>query len=421
MIKKILIIIAVALIILVIGLFIWAFMISRDSGGEVTVAESFRELVSFGEGGTNISLQRGIDDFDIAPSGMDGILGDGVTELPRLRQVANFPVAGASFLENESGETSIRFIARENGHIFEIGVDSTTQTRISNTTILRIWDTKWLSGGDAFVARFLDEESSEVESFYAEIKESETGSEGEVDGAFLPKNIEELTLSDEDRIFYLTPSGDGSVGITADANGDNKVQVFNSSLSEWNIDWRTGNKIALTTKASSNIPGYLYFLDTLPAGRQGKTEKLEKILSEKRGLTTLINSDATRVLFTQNEGNRLLLSVLDVKSDETTDLPVWTLAEKCVWSELNENIIYCGVPNIIPRGDDLDLWYQGLVSFSDSVWMIDTETQTANILANPTDIADREIDLIKPTLSADEDYLIFTNKKDSTLWSLRLE
>ena len=411
--KKILIIITVALIILVIGLFIWAFMISRESGGEVTVKESFRELVSFGES-SNFFSQRGTDEFDTDLLGTGGILGGDGAALLRLRQISNFPVAGASFAENENEETLIRFVARENGHIFEVRADSTTQKRISNTTILRIWDTKWLSSGNAFVARFLDEESSEIESFYAEIKESDTGGDGEVDGVFLPNNIKELTLSNDDKVFYLTSSGNGSIGIIADANGDNKVQVFDSPLSEWNVQWSSGNKIALTTKPSADTLGYLYFLDN-------KTEKLEKILSGFAGLTTLVNKDATNVLFTQNEGNRLLLSVLDIDKEQITDLPVWTLSEKCIWSELNENIVYCGVPNVIPQGGDLDLWYQGLTSFSDSVWMIDIETQTASVLADPTDIVEREIDLIKPILSADEDYLIFTNKKDSLLWSLKLK
>jgi len=411
--KKILIIITVALIILVIGLFIWAFMISRESGGEVTVKESFRELVSFGES-SNFFSQRGTDEFDTDLLGTGGILGGDGAALLRLRQISNFPVAGASFAENENEETLIRFVARENGHIFEVRADSTTQKRISNTTILRIWDTKWLSNGSAFVARFLDEENSEIESFYAEIKENEVGGEGEVEGVFLPNNIKELTLSSNDKIFYLTSSGDGSVGIISDADGDGKVQVFDSPLSEWNIQWSGENKIALTTKPSADTLGYLYFLDN-------KTEKLEKILSGFAGLTTLVNKDATNVLFTQNEGNRLLLSVLDIDKEQITDLPVWTLSEKCIWSELNENIVYCGVPNVIPQGGDLDLWYQGLTSFSDSVWMIDIETQTASVLADPTDIVEREIDLIKPILSADEDYLIFTNKKDSLLWSLKLK
>ena len=107
----------------------------------------------------------------------------------RLRQLTNFPVAGATFVESEDGKTLIRFIVRENGHIFETTADSTTQNRISNTTILRIFDTNWLSGGDAFIARFLNEESSEIESFYAEIRQSETGGEGALDGVFLTKNI----------------------------------------------------------------------------------------------------------------------------------------------------------------------------------------------------------------------------------------
>ena len=67
------------------------------------------------------------------------------------------------------------------------------------------------------------------------------------------------------------------------------------------------------------------------------------------------------------------------------------------------------------------MWYQGITSFSDSVWMIDIETQTVKVLADPVNIAGEEIDLIKPVLSQDENYLFFINKKDSSLWSLRLE
>ena len=89
-----------------------------------------------------------------------------------------------------------------------------------------------------------------------------------------------------------------------------------------------------------------------------------------------MDSKAEKVLFTHNQANRLLLSVFDIDEGEVTDLPLWTLTEKCVWSEKNSVIIYCGASNFIPRGESLDLWYQGITSFSDSVWMIDIETQT---------------------------------------------
>ena len=52
--------------------------------------------------------------------------------------------------------------------------------------------------------------------------------------------------------------------------------------------------------------------------------------------------------------------------------------------------------------------------------MIDIGTQTANILASPEDMGGREIELIKPSVSVDENYLIFTDKKHSTLWQLKI-
>ena len=152
-----------------------------------------------------------------------------------LRKVASFPVAGVSSIINKDAETIIRFIARENGHIFEIPADSATQKRISNTTILRIWDTLWLKGAERFIARFLDEESSEIESFYAEIiPEGEIENTSTLDGSFLPKNITEITYSeDKDKIFYISSSGDGSVGIISNPDGSKKVQILDSPISEW--------------------------------------------------------------------------------------------------------------------------------------------------------------------------------------------
>ena len=50
--KKILITIAIVLLLIALGLFIWALMISRQSGGEVTVTESLKDIVSFGSGET---------------------------------------------------------------------------------------------------------------------------------------------------------------------------------------------------------------------------------------------------------------------------------------------------------------------------------------------------------------------------------
>ena len=239
--------------------------------------------------------------------------------------------------------------------------------------------------------------------------------EDALEGSFLAKNIKEIAYSeDKDKIFYIVPGGDSFLGIISNPDGSKKVQVLDSPLSEWRVGWPEEDTITLTTKPSFDLPGHLYFLDV-------DTEQKKSVLSNIDGLTTLVRSDTEKVLFTHNQADRLLLSVLDVKSGRITDLPLWALTEKCIWSKKNSSIIYCGVSNFIPRGESLDLWYQGLTSFADSVWKIDIETQTAEVLVNPADIAGEEIDLIKPMLSENEDYLFFINKKDFNLWQLKLE
>lgn len=421
MLKKILITILIIFIIIIIGLLVVAFFVSKNSGGEVSVQDSFRELVSFGESPNADFIKRfgntlnTSQDF-IGPDGVANNQDDQDVGSLLLRKVASFPTAGASSFLNENKETMIKFIARENGHIFEVPADSNSMERISNTTILRIWDTLWLKDAKGFVARFLDEENSEIESFYARIiPKEEIENSNTLDGSFLPKNIIEIAYSeDKDKIFYITSNGDGSVGVISNPDGSKKVQILDSPISQWRAQWSKEDTIALTTKPSFDVPGYLYFLDI-------ETEKLTNILSGINGLTTLVDNKAKKVLFTHNQANRLLLSVLDVDKGEAIDLPLWTLTDKCVWSEKNSAIIYCGVSNFIPKGESLDLWYQGAVSFSDNIWMIDVETQTAKVLVNPVDIAGEEIDLIKPILSQNENYLFFINKKDSSLWQLKLE
>lgn len=429
MIKKILIIILVILLMLAIGLFILAFSISKNSGGKITITESVKEIASFGKGGeNNIFKSKSGDSLNT------GMLGGSIdeeednAELLSLRKIASIPVSGLSVFENKDKNTIIRFISRENGHIFETLINSNTQKRISNTTILRIRDAFWLSDNNSFITRFINNEDDEIDTFYAEIKTKEntkektdiqgeetSNTEGSLEGTFLQNGIIELALSkSKKKIFYLAPSGSGTVGIISEPDGNKKVQVFNSPISEWRIQWPKGDKIAFTTKPSANIPGFMYLLNT-------NTEKFEKIISDKKGLTTLINEERTKALFSHNTAGKLLLSILDIKSKEIKELPVWTIAEKCIWSNINSNIIYCAVSNTIPVGENLDLWYQGFISFSDSIWTIDTETQTANMLMNPEDYIGESIDMTDLTLSPNEDYLFFIDKEDSNLWQLKIE
>ena len=148
-----------------------------------------------------------------------------------------------------------------------------------------------------------------------------------------------------------------------------------------------------------------YFFDT-------NNGNMKKILGGVRGLTTLANNDMTKVLFSEN----LKMQVYDVKENKSSNL-LRTLAEKCVWS-VGGASVYCGVP-IHPEDTHYpDAWYKGQVSFSDNIWKIDMENIFSESLTS--DYSDIELDVIKPALSLSDDYLVFINKKDSSLWSLTL-
>jgi len=43
-----------------------------------------------------------------------------------------------------------------------------------------------------------------------------------------------------------------------------------------------------------------------------------------------------------------------------------------------------------------------------------------DLLVIPKELTGIELDITKPVISPDENYIIFVNKKDSTLWSLDL-
>ena len=114
---------------------------------------------------------------------------------------------------------------------------------------------------------------------------------------------------------------------------------------------------------------------------------------------------------------------LYTKSTESlTSTGVATLSDKCAWVN-GELAVICGVPKSAPRSSYPDLWYQGIISTNDIVEKIDLSKNYLLILSNPTaDSGDEsEIDVSNLNISKDNNYSSFINKKDGSLWLLRIE
>ena len=146
MFRKILKIILIIFTIVIVGLLILAFSISRNSDGEVTVQDSFRDIVSFGNSASRDFTNRfgntlNTDTDFIGPDGTSNTQDDTNVGALLLRKITTFQTAGATAVKDKNEKTVVKFTASENGHIFEVPADSNSRERVSNTTILRIWDT----------------------------------------------------------------------------------------------------------------------------------------------------------------------------------------------------------------------------------------------------------------------------------------
>jgi hypothetical protein len=118
-----------------------------------------------------------------------------------------------------------------------------------------------------------------------------------------------------------------------------------------------------------------------------------------------------------SSGNKnVATSILDTKTSSSREVSVGTLADKCVWSALEKNIVFCAVPKSIPGGTYPDDWYKGKISFSDSMWKINATTgETENVFDPAREVA-TPMDMINLGFDQKEKTLVFMNKKDMTVW-----
>lgn len=320
-----------------------------------------------------------------------------------LYQISGEPVVGATL---SSDGTRIRFFKQTSGNLFETDFTGKNELRISNITIPAILDVKWVpSKTYAIISYYMDGEIGRIYEHYS--------STSTVSSAFLPKDIYEITTSMvDDMIAYMVITKGEAILFTAKPNNTSIKNIYTLPVPDFEISWPTANTIALKQKSSAYAPSFLFTLNP-------SSKLLTRVLTEKEGLDVLWAPNGSRMLFmeTTNEGTRVSLNTTNLKDNTISPLPFITLPEKCVWAPTSNNILYCAIPETIPRGTNLpDEWWQGVISFNDGLWRINMETGEREQL-----LSARQLDAVNLFLTKDESFLFFTNKKDGTLWSLRLK
>jgi hypothetical protein len=395
------------------GALLWFYFSINTNNTQITTPVNLDTYDPFGTKTTN-------NTENTSPDVVDTEKEEEIITIPnKLRKISEDPISGFSVTENsKTKQIDIHYILRANGNIYETYTNSPESRRLSITTIPKVYESVWLPDGQRLIIRYLKDNTENIETFSVKINPATTTLnefEGGVDGNHFIENISAIATNPlGDKIFYLTEGLSGSSGFIAKPDGLNKKLLFESPLTEWNISWPKEEIITMTTKPSAKISGYLYFLNS-------KTGSFSKIIGNINGLTTKINSTATEVLYSDSIRTIPRLYLFNIKNGESKVLPWETLPEKCLWDKNNSKVIYCAVPKSFQTGDYPDLWYQGLTSFSDNLWTLDTETMTATLLVDLEKETSNKIDVSDIQIDNNSNYLVFTNKTDLTLWSYNLK
>jgi len=401
--KLIIIIISVVLAFFLLSLIGYYFILQGNQNGGDDETSVFKNFFPFG-GSTPPVIEVPTEEDPIVEKPTQ------TNYTQKLRLLSANAVAGAGAVDVKAG-TVVRHIEKGTGHIFETELFSPNQVRISNTTIPMVYDAIWGNKNNSLIARYLKEDDKTIDTYGLLVKETSTTTGNIVTAVKYPENLNEISVFGAS-VFSLEQKDTSSVGVISAFDGSKRTQIWNSPIKELLSQYANSRTVALTTKPHQSVNGFLFFVDT--TNGQSKT-----ILGNILGLSTLINDTATQVLYLDQSGQTSLF-VFDIKNKTIVSLTPKTFPEKCVWSKKDRNIIYCAVPAESLGTSSLTSWYQGLISYYDNIWEYNIKDQTSSMIGDLYAESSKQIDVIKPMLSENEQYLIFVNKVDDSLWSLDL-
>lgn len=312
----------------------------------------------------------------------------------------NIPAKDAS----SSPDVAVKYIERQSGNVFSYLVQAKTITRTSNKTIPGIESATWLPDASTAFVRYLSGSNFSTINTYAL---PATGS----GGFFLPQDLAAVAVSPTS-LLTLASGVNGSIGTLEHLDGTRATSAFTTPLSMLRVSFAGKNRYLAFTKPSATLAGDAFFVDS--AGN------FFRIAGPLNGLSALASPSGKWVLVSSTASSGMQMELVNTTTGETLQLPVATIADKCVWAA-DDSSIYCGVP-ISPSTNYAypDDWYQGVVHFSDRIWRIDVAGRYAQLVLDFSKETSGSLDAQTLAVDPSDTTLVFMNKNDGSLWSYSL-
>jgi hypothetical protein len=329
----------------------------------------------------------------------------------RLVQISTGPVVSGEVVVNipttntsSPNEVSVSFIERQSGNVFSYLKQAKTLTRINNKTIPGIQSAAWLPGGSTAFVRYLSGNDFSTVNTYALSATSSTG-------FFLPQNLSDVSIASTS-ILTLASGVNGSIASLARADGSHTATLFTTPLTSLRVSFAGKNQYLAFSKPAATLPGYAFLV--------GSTGHFSRIAGPLNGLVALASPSGKWILVSYTQNTALAMKLVNTTTNESINLPVATIADKCVWT-IDESSIYCGIP-IRPdtSAEYPDDWYQGAVQFSDRIWKIQVAGRYAQLVLDFSQVNNGTLDAVALALDPLNSTLVFVNKNDGSLWSYSL-
>lgn len=314
----------------------------------------------------------------------------------KLSRITDFPVVSPSFSKDEK---KVLYYKKAGGDLFSSDLDGKNQEKISNITIVGLIGALWSPLRDRTAVFYLDQETLKG---FLHIGTSSV--------ATLPPDIKSFSWSPDGKSLAYTLFKDDRLNLViADASGRNQKTVFSTPLREAALSWITGEKIAFATAPSGLAEGFIFTFSR-------SSGAFQRIAGPFFGLTSLWSPDGSRVLTASTDaaGKNLELLVRDSSGKNLLSLGARTLPQKCAWNTSTE--IYCAIPQAIaPNALWPDDYLRGEINTLDRLARLDLEKKEFTEV-----FAEGTFDVSDLRLSKDGNHLIFVDRRDGTLWSLKI-
>lgn len=358
---------------------------------------------------------------------------------PVLRQLSFEPVSGFTFYattststrESSAGveeflatSTVVRFQERATGHLFDVFEFIPTPEKVSNITVQKVYNTIFTNNTNEFLEQTTTFNNEQITTTFAKnIPAQQIGTSTPQEQQLDQKNIS-TTISDFtfikplNKLLYSIPKTNGSDIYTSDTQRNKEVLLSNIPFSEFNLEPINNTHALLQTKASATSVGYAYTLNL-------STGDLSKFIGNIPGLLTKVSPNLQYYIYAESDQNRPIIRAYDVTNKTTRRIGLDTLPEKCVFSEKNIDQAYCFGSLQYKSALYPDDWYKGKVFNNEDLYRINLSTGVVDVIyvfIEENDSVDaKTFDVIKPLLTFDDNFIVFQNKNDLTLWSIHLE